>query len=101
MHEDDGSGHGCDRHHRVHDDAQLAVIGVGGAGVQMRDLGYGQEHQQDEAQTRDDRQKAAPGPGFPAEMCLKSCQILDLDILILQRNVFSWTIDIRTGCLMP
>jgi hypothetical protein len=36
-----GGRGGCDRHYRMHDDAELAVIRVGRIGVQMRDLGYG------------------------------------------------------------
>ena len=33
----------------VHDNAQLAVIGIGLVGVQVSDLGNGQERQQDKA----------------------------------------------------
>lgn len=38
----DGGGGSRNRHHRMHDDTELAVIGVGGTGVQVRDLGHGQ-----------------------------------------------------------
>jgi hypothetical protein len=44
--------------HGVHRDAQLAVIGVGLVGMQVRDLRYGQKRQQDQAQGSYDRQKA-------------------------------------------
>jgi hypothetical protein len=42
----------------VHRDGQLAVIGVGLVGVQVRNLRYGQKRQQDQAQGSYDRQKA-------------------------------------------
>jgi hypothetical protein len=45
---DDGRGNRRGRH-RVHDDAQLAVICIGLVGVQVRNLGYGQDCQQDKA----------------------------------------------------
>ncbi len=57
-----GSGNG---HHRVHDDAQLAVIGVGLVGMQVRDLGHGQHRQQSQAKHRDRRHKAGPGAALP------------------------------------
>jgi hypothetical protein len=33
----------------LHDAAQLAVIGIGLVGMQVRNLGYGQNRQQDKA----------------------------------------------------
>jgi hypothetical protein len=42
----------------VHRNAQLAVIGVGLVGVQVRNLRYGQQRQQDQAHRGHDRQKA-------------------------------------------
>lgn len=53
------------RHHRVHDDAQLAVIRVGLVGVQVRNLGYGQKRQQDKTHCGDYRQKAGGATAFP------------------------------------
>ncbi len=44
--------------HRVHHDAQLAVIGISRVGVQVRNLRYGQESQQDQAYGGNDRQQA-------------------------------------------
>jgi hypothetical protein len=90
-----------DGHHRVHDDAELAVIRVGIAGVQVRNLSDSQKRQQDQAQARDDRQKAAPGGVLPAEMGLKNCQTQNLYILILQKNALIWTPGLRTSCLRP
>jgi len=57
-----GHRHG---HHRVHHDAQLAVIGVGLVGVQVRNLGYGQHCQQNQAKHRHRRHKAGPGAALP------------------------------------
>jgi len=39
----------------MHDDAELAVVGVGGARVEVRDLGKGQRGKQNKAQPRDGR----------------------------------------------
>ena len=52
-------------HQRVHDDAQLAVIGVGLVGMGVRNLGYGQHGQQNQAKHRDRRHKAGPDAAFP------------------------------------
>lgn len=49
----------------MHDDAQLAVIGVALIGVQVRNLGYGQKRQQDKAHRGDYRQKAGAATAFP------------------------------------
>jgi len=57
-HEYDGNRSHRRRRHGVHGNAQLAMIGVGGVGVHVRNLGYGENRQQDEAQDGDDRQKA-------------------------------------------
>jgi hypothetical protein len=51
---------GRDGRHRVHNDAQLAVVRIGLVGVQVRNLGYGQNCQQDEAHGGYHRQKAGP-----------------------------------------
>ena len=48
--DDDGRG-SSDGHHRVHDDAQLAVIRVGLVGWRCVDLGNGQHRQQDKTDT--------------------------------------------------
>jgi hypothetical protein len=44
----------------MHDAAQLAVIGIGLVGVQVRNLGYGQNRQQDKAQSGHHRQNTDP-----------------------------------------
>jgi hypothetical protein len=57
LHQNDGSDQGRNRHHRVHDDAKLAVIGVGCAGMQVRDLGKGERGKEPKAQQGNDRQE--------------------------------------------
>lgn len=97
-HDDDGRNCGHGRQ-GVHDNAQLAMIGVGLVRVQMRYLRYREQGQEDKAQNCDDRQKARPIAPLDAEKCLKSCQYGDLDILILQKNAFVWTVIAQGGCL--
>ena len=57
-HKDNDRGGNCRGRHRVHGDAQLAMIGVGIAGVQVRDLGYGQKRQQEQAHGDDNPHQA-------------------------------------------
>lgn len=52
-------------HHRVHDNAQLAVVGIGLVGMQVRNLGHRQHRQQHQAKDRHRRHKAEPGTAFP------------------------------------
>jgi hypothetical protein len=56
----------------VHDNAQLAVVGVGLAWMQVRDLGHGQHRQQNQTKNRHGGQKAvqegALGAAFAAEI---------------------------------
>ena len=61
---DDGSG-GRNGRQRVHYHAQLAVIGIGLVGVQVRNLGYGQHDQQDQAKHCNRRHKAGGATAFP------------------------------------
>jgi hypothetical protein len=49
LHQNDGSRRNRRGRHRVHHDAQLAVIGIGLVGMQVRNLGYGQDRQQGKA----------------------------------------------------
>ncbi|MDR3754096.1 MAG: hypothetical protein P4K93_09990 [Terracidiphilus sp.] len=65
MHDHDHGRSGNDGNHRVHDDAQLAVIGVGLVGVQVRNLGDGQKRQQDKTHGGDYRQKAGGATALP------------------------------------
>jgi len=51
VHEHDNSRRNRRGRHRMHDAAQLAVIGIGLVGMQVRNLGYGQNRQQDKAQS--------------------------------------------------
>jgi hypothetical protein len=83
----------------VHDNAQLAVVGVSVTRVQVRDLSDRQQGQKDEAYDGNHRQKAQPGAVFPAKICLKSCQSRDLDIPILQANPIIETPIERDGWL--
>jgi hypothetical protein len=45
LHNEDVRRSGCDRRNRVHGDAELAMIGVALAGVQVRDLSNGERRQ--------------------------------------------------------
>jgi hypothetical protein len=94
--DDDGSsgGNWCDR---VHGDAELAMIGVALARVQVRDLCNGECGQKDETQDGDGRQEAKReaascalwGAAFAAENCSESrhgaCQPLRPSTSILQK----------------
>jgi hypothetical protein len=90
-HHNDGR---CGRHWRqcVHHDAQLAMIGVGLVGVKVRYLGHGKERQQDKTHHGDHRQEASPGTVSAVEVRLKGCQPWSLTVLIVQKNVSSWTL---------
>ena len=72
LHDDDGGRSGSNGHNRVHDNAQLAVVGVGLAWMQVRDLGHGQHRQQNQTKNRHGGQKAvqegALGAAFAAEI---------------------------------
>lgn len=70
---DDGR-QSCDWYHCVHDNAQLAVISVGLVLVNVRNLGYGQQGQHDEAHHSDRRQQSLPA-AVSAEISLKPCQL--------------------------
>ncbi len=97
-HQYDGSGYGRG-HNRVHDDAQLAVIGVRLVRVKVGYLSHGKQRQKYETQTRDNRQEIVPGAASAAGMCLDRCQPGDLVILILQKSSFHWTAEGSRGCL--
>ena len=66
-----------DRHDRVHHRAQLAMISVGLVLVNVRNLGYGQKRQQDEAHDSYRRHEPLP-TAASAEISLKSCQFTTL-----------------------
>jgi hypothetical protein len=59
----------------VQHNAQLAMIGVGLVGVQVRDLAHGEKSQQDKAHAHDNQRELLPGAALGAEMCPKSCQL--------------------------
>ena len=84
LHDRDDSRRGCNGHHGVHDNAQLAVIGVRLARVQVRDLGNDEHRQQDQTKNGHRRQKASLGAAFAAENCLKTCQSMEPSGSILQ-----------------
>jgi hypothetical protein len=75
----------------VHHNAQLAVIGVGLVGVKVRDLAHDEKRQQDKAHDRDYQREFLPGAALSTEMCLKSCQLWDLAIHILQKDALILT----------
>ena len=99
MHHHDDGRSGC-RHgrQRVHHNAQLAVVGVGLVGVQVRYLGDGQQRQKDKAHDRNDRQKARPELRFLRKCASNPVNRATSCILILQKNVLVWTVNGR-GCL--
>ena len=71
--------------HGVHRDAQLAVIGVGLVGMQMRNLGHRQHCQQNQAKHRHRRHKAGPGAAFPEPLWPESLQTIALPLLFYRR----------------
>ncbi len=85
----------------MHHNAQLAVIGVGLVGVRVRDLAHDEKRQQGKAHDRDYQRVFLPGAALSAEMCLKSCQLWDLTILILQKNALILTRNRCRGCPEP
>jgi hypothetical protein len=80
LHDDDDFRRSGNGNHSVHDNAQLAVIGVGIVRMKMSDLGYGQHRQQKQAEDCHGRQKAGrdatsgaiSGAAFAAENCGES-----------------------------
>jgi hypothetical protein len=93
LHQLDGGRRGRDRHRRVHHDAQLAMIGVGLAGVQVGDLGHGQQGKKDKAHDCYRREDAAPGAAAAVENCPQCCQSMTPTVPILQKNVQNWTLE--------
>jgi len=89
LHDDNDGRRGCDRRDRMHGDAELAVIGIALAWVQVSDLSNGERGQKDEAQNRDGRQKAGrdaiSGGAFAAENCVNSSQSMRPSTSILQK----------------
>jgi hypothetical protein len=65
LHDHNHSRSGGNWHHRVHDDAQLAVIRVGLVRVQVCNLRHRQHRQQDQAKHGNRRHKAGPRAAFP------------------------------------
>jgi hypothetical protein len=88
LHKNDSGSHGGNRCSRVHHDAQLAVVSVSGAGVEVSDLGEGKGGQQDEAQACDNRQQIAPAAELPAENRLNCLQIPTSTFLFYRRTQF-------------
>jgi hypothetical protein len=85
LHDDNDGRRGCDRRDGVHDDAELAVIGIAFARVNVCNLSDCECGQQDEAQNSNRRQKAALGAAFAAENCAKSRQAMEPSSSILQK----------------
>jgi hypothetical protein len=82
----DNGGHcGSGGHCRVHHDAQLAMIGIGLAGVEVGDLSHRKQGQQDQTQYCHRRQKARPCAASSAEKCPESCQSTVPSAPILQK----------------
>ncbi len=115
LHDDDDCGSGCDGRDRVHCDAELAMIGVALARVQVRDLSNGERGQKDEAQDGDGGKKAGRdagrdatsgaawyalgGAAFAAEnsgesrhgACQSQSLLCDLQLLFYRRLTEVWT----------
>jgi hypothetical protein len=86
LHQHDGSSNRRNRHHRVHDDAELAMIGVSRAGMKVRDLGDGEQDKQDKTQSRDYRKE--PGAILPAEKRL-NCRQNSTSTLLFYKTTHS------------
>jgi hypothetical protein len=86
LHQNNGDCKDCNGHHCVHNNAELTVVGVGGVGVKVRDLGEGQSGKQNKAETRDDRQKYRPAALLPAEKCPKCFQIATSPFLFYKES---------------
>ena len=99
LHDRDDSRRGCNGHHGVHDNAQLAVVGIRLVRVQVRDLCNDQHRQQNQTKNGHRRQKAGQEAplcaAFAAENCLKSCQSMEPSGSILQNA----SIDLDALCL--
>jgi hypothetical protein len=65
LHDHNHSRSGRYGHHRVHDNAQLAVIRVVLVGMGVRNLGHDQHGQQNQTKHRHGRHKAGPGAALP------------------------------------
>ena len=93
LHDRDDSRRGCNGHHGVHDNAQLAVVGIRLVRVQVRDLCNDQHRQQNQTKNGHRRQKAGQEAplcaAFAAENCLKSCQPMEPSGSILQKDLKS------------
>lgn len=89
MHDENDDRRGCNGRDRVHGDAELTMIGIALAGVQVHDLSDGEGGQQDEAQYRYCREKSGAGAAFAAENCAKSCQLMKPSSSILQKPLQS------------
>ena len=93
LHDRDDSRRGCNGHHGVHDNAQLAVVGIRLVRVQVRDLCNDQHRQQNQTKNGHRRQKAGQEAplcaAFAAENCLKSCQPMEPSGSILQKSLRS------------
>jgi hypothetical protein len=102
LNEDDGGCHHRCRRRCVHHNAKLAVVGVDGAGMQVRGLGKRQGDEQGQAQSRNDRQNLDPAALLSAEKPLKCFQNLPqshLILRILQEPLF--LLDVRCSVWLP
>jgi hypothetical protein len=86
LHQNDGGCHYCDRYGSVQGDAELAMIGVDGVGVQVRDLRDRDGRKQHQAQARDNREQKRPAALIPADKCL-NCRQTATSTLILPKSL--------------
>ncbi len=89
LHDHNDGRRGSNGHHGVHDDAELAVIGVRLVRVQVGDLGDGEKSQQNKAQSSNQRYPAGAGAATSAKNCARSSQsMVPSASSILQESCF-------------
>jgi hypothetical protein len=92
----------------MHDDAELAMVGVNRAGVEVSDLGDRKRRQQDEAEARDDRQQIEPAAVLSAEERPNCFQFTTSSLprsltrtsLFYRRTAICLTIFRQSGCMV-
>ena len=99
MHDYDDGWRRGDGRQGVHDNAELAVIGVGIVGVEVSYLSHRKHRQKDKAKPRNQRQKVTAVVALEAEECLKSRQSEISAVSIVQKTAPSWTSGRKSGCL--
>jgi hypothetical protein len=101
LNDDNDSRRGSNRHHCVHDDAELTMIRVSAIRVKVRGLRDNQHGQQEQTNDRDDRQNAGRltplGAALAAKYCSKPCQWVRPSGPILQKALIRLDAASRRG----